>query len=57
MILTRVNRYYTAEVAEEGLDGSSDVDIDDEPLEFDPSDDEDYKESVDGDSDIMDENM
>ena len=54
---TRVNRYYTAEEAEEGLDGSSDVDIDDEPLEFDPSDDEEYKESVDGDSDIMDENM
>jgi hypothetical protein len=27
------------------------------PLEFDPSGDEEYKESVEGDSDIMDENM
>jgi hypothetical protein len=54
---TRVNRYYTVEEAEEGLDGSSDIDIDDEPLEFDPLDDEEYKESVDGDLDIMDENM
>jgi hypothetical protein len=65
---TRVNRYYTADEAEEGLDvdennqesmevvvdGNSDVD---EPSEFDPSDDEEYNESVDGDSDIMDESM
>jgi hypothetical protein len=56
---TQVNRYYAAEEAEEGpdVDGSSHVDIDDEPPEFDPSDDEEYSESVDGDSDIMDENM
>jgi hypothetical protein len=35
-------------------DGNSDVD---EPSEFDPSDDEEYNKSVDGDSDIMDESM
>jgi hypothetical protein len=39
------------------VDGSCYVDLDDEPPEFDPSDDEEYNESVDGDSDIMDENM
>ena len=38
-------------------DNSTDVDIDDEPLEFDPSNDEEYNELVDGDSDTMDENM
>jgi hypothetical protein len=61
---TRVNRYYAADEAEEGLDvdennqesmevvadGNSDV-------EFDPSNDEEYNESVNGDSDIMDESM
>jgi hypothetical protein len=56
---TQVNRYYTVEEVEEGLDvdGSSYVDIDDEPPKFDPSDDEEYNELVDGDLDIMDENM
>jgi hypothetical protein len=38
-------------------DGSSDIGIDNEPLEFDPLDDEEYKELVNGDLDIMDENM
>jgi hypothetical protein len=66
---TQVNRYYAADEAEEGpdvdennqesmevvADGNSDVD--DEPSEFDPSDDEEYNESVNGDSDIMDESM
>jgi hypothetical protein len=56
---TRINRYYAAEEAEEGpdVDGSNYVDIDDERPEFDLSDDEEYNESVNGDSDIMDENM
>jgi hypothetical protein len=56
---TRVNRYYAAEEAEEGpdVDGSSHVDIDHELLEFDPSNDEEYNELVDGDLDIIDENM
>ena len=36
---------------------SSNVDIDDDPPEFDPSNDDEYNESVDRDLDIMDENM
>jgi hypothetical protein len=36
------------------VDSNSDVGIDDEPPEFDPSNEE-YNESVDGYSDIMDE--
>jgi hypothetical protein len=39
------------------VDGSSDIDIDNDPLEFDPSNDEEYNESVDRDLDVMDENM
>jgi hypothetical protein len=35
----------------------SDTAFDDKPIEFDPSDDKEYNESADGDSDIMDENM
>jgi hypothetical protein len=59
---TQVNRYYAAEEAEEAeegldVDGSTNVDIDDKPIEFDPSNDEEYNESADGDSDIMDESM
>jgi hypothetical protein len=69
---TQVNRYYTAEEVEEGLDvdvnneesievvaaDNSDIDIDDAPSEFDPSDDDDkFNESVDEDSDMIDENM
>jgi hypothetical protein len=68
---TWVSWYYTAEEAEKGLDvdennqesievdvdGSSNVDIDNKPPGFDPSDNEEYSESVDGDSDIMDKNM
>ena len=39
------------------LDSSSNIDINDEPLEFDSSDNEEYKESVDEDSDIINENI
>ena len=52
---TRINRYYTADEVEEGSD--IDVDTDDDPPEFDPSDDEEYNELVDGDLDVMDENI
>jgi hypothetical protein len=40
---------------EEGLD--IDVDTDDNPPKFDPSNDEEYNELVDGDLDVMDENI
>jgi hypothetical protein len=39
------------------VDADGNSDIDDEPSEFDPSNDKEYYELVDGDSDIMGESM
>jgi hypothetical protein len=39
------------------VDSSSDVDIDDNPLEFNSFNNEEYNELVDRDLDIIDENM
>jgi hypothetical protein len=56
---TRVNRYYDVEEVEEELDvdSSTNVDINDEPIEFNPFNDKEYNESADRDLDIIDENM
>ena len=76
---TRVNRYYTAAEAAEGLGVNvnnaetievaglsqhinstcdTDEEVDDEPLDYNPSDDDDeFDDTLEGDQDVADESM